>query len=83
MRVGLTSDRLTLAAADLADRVGFDAVTVAALARGFGVKDASLYSHVANLQELRTRVTVLALAELADRIADAVARRAARRQGQA
>ena len=76
MRVGLTSDRLTLAAADLADRVGFDAVTVAALARGFGVKDASLYSHVANLQELRTRVTVLALAELADRIADAVAGRA-------
>jgi AcrR family transcriptional regulator len=76
VRQGLTADRLTSAAADLADTVGFDAVTVAAVARTFGVKDASVYSHVANLQELRTRVTLLALAELADRIADAIAGRA-------
>jgi AcrR family transcriptional regulator len=75
-RVGLTAERLTLAAADLADEVGFENVTVSALARRFGVRDASLYSHVGNLAELRVRVALLALAELADRAADALAGRA-------
>ncbi len=45
-RAGLTPERLTRAAAELADEVGFGNVTVSALARRFGVKDASLYSHV-------------------------------------
>lgn len=72
-RAGITPERLTVAAADLADEVGFEAISLAALARGLGVKDASLYSHVAGLGDLRTRVTVLALAELADLLADAVA----------
>ncbi|MBG6136662.1 AcrR family transcriptional regulator [Longispora fulva] len=75
-RAGLTTERLTLAAADLADEVGFDNVTVSALARGFGVKDASLYSHIRNAHDLRSRVAVLALAELADRVAAALAGRA-------
>lgn len=72
-RAGITPHRLTTAAADLADEVGFDAISLAALARGLGVKDASLYSHVGSLKDLRTRVTLLALAELADRLSDAVA----------
>ncbi|MFE1839471.1 TetR/AcrR family transcriptional regulator [Streptomyces sviceus] len=75
-RAGLTADRLTEAAADLADEVGFENVTLAALAKRFGVKDASLYSHVRNLQDLRTRVALLAGGELIDRIAVAVAGRA-------
>ncbi|MER6815615.1 WHG domain-containing protein [Spirillospora sp. NPDC000708] len=75
-RAGLSAERVTRAAAELADEVGFDNVTVSALARRFGVKDASLYSHVKNVQDLRTRVAVLALAELADRAADALAGRA-------
>ncbi|MEU6371977.1 WHG domain-containing protein [Streptomyces sp. NPDC046909] len=75
-RAGITADRLTEAAADLADEVGFDNVTLSALARHFGVKDASLYSHVKNLQELRTRVALLAGGEMIDRIAVAVAGRA-------
>ncbi|MFG2457151.1 TetR/AcrR family transcriptional regulator [Streptomyces sp. NPDC048523] len=75
-RVGLTADRLTEAAADLADEVGFENVTLAALAKRFGVKDASLYAHVRNLQDLRTRVALLAGGELIDRIAVAVAGRA-------
>lgn len=52
-RAGLTVDRITQAAAALADEVGFEAVTLSALARSFGVKDASLYSHVKNLQDVR------------------------------
>ncbi len=75
-RAGVTVERLTRAAADLADEVGFENVTVSALARGFGVRDASLYSHVGNVQELKVRVAVLALAELADRVAAALAGRA-------
>ncbi|MFJ8942085.1 TetR-like C-terminal domain-containing protein [Streptomyces sp. NPDC102395] len=75
-RAGLTADRLVAAAADLADEVGFDGVTVSALARRFGVKDASLYSHVRGLKDLRTRVALLAGGEMIDRIAAAVAGRA-------
>ncbi|MFC9507530.1 TetR/AcrR family transcriptional regulator [Streptomyces sp. NPDC057002] len=75
-RVGLTPERLTEAGAELADEVGFDEVTVSALARRFDVKVASLYSHVKNSQDLRTRIALLALAEMADRAADALAGRA-------
>ncbi|MFE5186291.1 TetR/AcrR family transcriptional regulator [Streptomyces sp. NPDC056628] len=75
-RAGLTADRLAAAAAELADEVGFENVSLSALARHFGVKDASLYSHVRNLQDLRTRVALLAGGELIDRIAAAVAGRA-------
>lgn len=75
-RVGLTAERLTQAAAELADEIGFENVTVSALARRFGVTDASLYSHIRNAQDLRVRVACLALAELADRAADALAGRA-------
>jgi AcrR family transcriptional regulator len=77
-RAGLTVDRVVEAAADLADEIGFEKVTLSALARHFGVKDASLYSHVKNLQDLRTRVALLAGGEMIDRIAEAVAGRAGR-----
>ncbi|MFE3454017.1 TetR/AcrR family transcriptional regulator [Nonomuraea sp. NPDC059194] len=75
-RAGLTTDRVATAAADLADRIGFDKVTISALARGFGVKDASLYSHVRNLQDLRNKVAMIAARDMAERIVPAVAGRA-------
>lgn len=77
-RVGLTADRLIRAGAELADEAGFDQVTVTALARRFGVKAASLYSHVRNSHTLKTGIALLALEELADRAADALAGRAGR-----
>lgn len=77
-RAGLTAERLVRAAADLADEIGFDHITMSALARRFGVKDASLYSHIRNLGELRGRVAVLAAGEKTERIAAAVAGRAGR-----
>ncbi|WLQ38339.1 TetR-like C-terminal domain-containing protein [Streptomyces castrisilvae] len=76
VRAGLTTERVVAAAADLADSAGFGKVTISALARGFGVKDASLYSHVKNLNDLRTRVALLAAEEFIDRIEAAVAGRA-------
>ncbi|WP_282700253.1 TetR/AcrR family transcriptional regulator [Streptomyces sp. CC219B] len=75
-RAGLTPERLTRAGAELADEVGFDNVTVSALARRFDVKVASLYSHLRNSHELKTRIALLALEELADRAAEALAGRA-------
>ncbi|MDX3589342.1 TetR/AcrR family transcriptional regulator [Streptomyces europaeiscabiei] len=75
-RAGLTPDRITAAAVDLADQVGFENVSLSALARHFGVKDASLYSHVRNLQDLRGRMALLAGGEMIDLIAAAVAGRA-------
>ena len=75
-RAGLTVERLTRAGAELADEVGFDQVTASELARRFDVKVASLYSHVKNTQDLKTRIALLALEELADLAADAVAGRA-------
>jgi AcrR family transcriptional regulator len=75
-RVGLTTERLVRAGAELADEVGFEQVTVSALARRFDVKVASLYSHVKNSEDLKTRITLFALEELADRAADALAGRA-------
>ncbi|MEU1181026.1 TetR-like C-terminal domain-containing protein [Streptomyces sp. NPDC005820] len=72
-RAGLTADRLVAAAAELADEAGSDAVTLSALARRFGVKDASLYSHVRNLKDLRTRLALFVGGEMIDRIAPAVA----------
>ncbi|MCW7942574.1 TetR family transcriptional regulator [Streptomyces hygroscopicus] len=75
-RAGLTTARLVAGAADLADEVGFENVTVSALARRFGVKDASLYSHLRGVQDLRTRMALLAGEEMIDRIAAAVAGRA-------
>ncbi|MER5513585.1 TetR-like C-terminal domain-containing protein [Streptomyces sp. NPDC002763] len=74
-RAGITVDRLVAAAAELADEAGFEQVTLSALARRFGVKDASLYSHVRSLQDLRHRIARLAGGELIDRIAVAVAGR--------
>ncbi|MGW2229177.1 TetR/AcrR family transcriptional regulator [Streptomyces formicae] len=75
-RAGLTTDRLVRAGAELADEVGFAEVTVSALARRFDVKVASLYSHVKNSHDLKTRIALLALAELADRGSAALAGRA-------
>ncbi|MGW7817514.1 TetR/AcrR family transcriptional regulator [Streptomyces puniciscabiei] len=77
-RAGLTVDRVVAAAAELADEAGFENVTLSALARRFGVKDASLYSHVRGLADLRARLALHAGGELIDRIAAAVAGRAGR-----
>lgn len=77
-RTSLTPESLTTTAADLADEVGFDAVTVSAVARRVGVKPASVYFHLAGTDELRGRISTLALTELADRLGLALAGRAGR-----
>ncbi|GHF67146.1 transcriptional regulator [Streptomyces mashuensis] len=75
VRAGITAARLTEAAAAMADEAGLEKVTLSALARHFGVKDASLYSHVRNLRDLHVRIALLASEEMTGRIAAAVAGR--------
>lgn len=74
-RAGLTTERVVLAGADLADEVGLECVTVSALARTLGVRTASLYSHIDGSTALQEGIARLALDELADLAAEAVAGR--------
>jgi AcrR family transcriptional regulator len=77
-RAGLNAQVLTLSAAELADEEGLAEVTLAALARRFHVKAPSLYVRISSSRDLKQRVAVLALAETADRVGEAVAGRSGR-----
>jgi AcrR family transcriptional regulator len=77
-RAGLTAERVTAIGADLADEVGLGQVTMSQVARRLGVKDASLYAHVRNLDDLRGRIALLAADEKTIRIAEATAGRSGR-----
>ncbi|GAA1807685.1 TetR/AcrR family transcriptional regulator [Agromyces neolithicus] len=75
-RANLTTAVIQSAAADIADGDGYDAITISTIARRFGVQPASLYSHVRDLAAVKEGVQELALGELADRVAVAIAGRA-------
>ena len=72
-RPGLNRTAVVAAAADLADELGFDAVTISVLARHLGVRSPTLYSHVSGATDLRTAVTAYVLDELADATSAAMA----------
>ncbi|GAA0461373.1 TetR/AcrR family transcriptional regulator [Streptomyces stramineus] len=76
VRAGLTAERVTLTGAELADEAGFDHVSMSQVARRLGVKDASLYTHVRGLADLRGRIALLAADEKTLRIAEETAGRA-------
>jgi AcrR family transcriptional regulator len=59
---------LVRAAADLADRVGWDNLTLSQVAKDVNRHVTSLYAHVDSLDALRREVTLLALDELADEV---------------
>lgn len=77
-RAGLTRDKIITAAAEHADGYGFDTLTLAAIARLFGVRLPSLYAHVQSLHELKTGVALFALERLAQGTEEALAGRAGR-----
>jgi AcrR family transcriptional regulator len=60
------------AAADLVDREGWHALSLAHLARGLSRHASSMYAHVDGLDDLRKGVALLAATELADRVWSAV-----------
>ena len=77
-RAGLSPEVLVTAAAELADEIGFENVTIGVVARRFGVREPSLYSHIRNAHDLRVRVAARALNELADQLSEALAGRSKR-----
>ena len=74
-RAGLSTATVVEAAADLADEAGWDRLTLSAVAKRFRVADASLYSHVQGLADVRAQIATRSALEFADRIAMAVAGR--------
>lgn len=64
----LNRSAVVASAAEVADRDGFDAVTMSGVARHLGIQPASLYSHVRDLAALLEGIQELALAELADEV---------------
>jgi AcrR family transcriptional regulator len=65
-RAGLSADIVVAEAAKLVDEVGPDRLTLAALAKRFGVAQPSLYKHVDGLDSVHRRLAVLTANELSD-----------------
>jgi len=63
-RAGLTAERVVVEAGAVADEVGLDRLTLAAVAHRFGVSVPSLYKHVKGLDGLNRDLAVHAVREL-------------------
>ncbi|MFU8875561.1 TetR/AcrR family transcriptional regulator [Micromonospora sp. SL4-19] len=75
-RAGLTPQAVVREAAVLADEVGYDRLTLAALAGRLGVALPSLYKHVRGVEDLHQKLAVLATAEVANELTTAAVGRA-------
>jgi AcrR family transcriptional regulator len=69
-RPGLTRAAVVAAAAEIADREGAGALTLAALAARLGIKPPSLFNHIEGMASLRRELAMLALGELGDALAN-------------
>ena len=70
-RVGLDRATVVAAAAELSDREGLGALSLATLAVRLGVRPPSLYNHVAGMADLRRELGLLGVRELTRRLAHA------------
>jgi AcrR family transcriptional regulator len=70
-RAGLTEGLVVAEAERMADEVGLEHVTMAALAQRLGVRQPSLYKHVASLPALRRAIAVRTTTALTDELAHA------------
>lgn len=71
-RAGLTRQRVVEEAAAVADQVGWDRLSLAAVAERVGVRQPSLYKHIDSLDGLRGEVSTLGVRQLAEVLAKAV-----------
>ncbi|CAM4031225.1 TetR-like C-terminal domain-containing protein [Cohnella lubricantis] len=72
-RIGLDLPTLLTAAAEIADREGFEAVTLASLAQKLQIRSPSLYNHIAGLPDLRRHLALRGLATLSAQLEQEVA----------
>jgi AcrR family transcriptional regulator len=71
-KLGLTREQVVGAAAEVADRDGFDALSLAEVASALGVRSPSLYNHVDGLAGLRRQLSIHASGLLAAELAGSV-----------
>lgn len=77
-RQGLSTATVVATAADVADEVGLDRLTLALVAERSGVSLPALYKHVDGLDAARRGVALLSVAELTERMTAVAAGRAGR-----
>ncbi len=70
-RAGLTPERIISQAAAVADEVGLDRLTLAAVAQRCGVSLPGLYKHVSGLEEVRRGIALLGVREITGVVARA------------
>jgi len=70
-RAGLTEERVVEEAERLADEVGLSNLTLAALADRLGVRQPSLYKHIAGMDAVQRSIAIRAKVELTDTLARA------------
>ena len=70
-RAGLSRERVVHEAAAVADQLGLDQLTMAAVAERFGVALPSLYKHIGGIDALHRDLAVHGMAVLADTLRDA------------
>lgn len=63
-RIGLDLPTLLIAATEIADQKGIEAVTLASLAQKLEIKSPSLYNHVHGLKGLRKKMAIYGLEQL-------------------
>lgn len=69
--VGIGKERVVAVAAELADEVGLDQLTLAQVAARLGVKLPSLYNHVDGLAGLRRELALMGARQLLERLSRA------------
>ena len=69
-KLGLTLEKVIVAAAEIADRDGLDALSLASVASRLGVRSPSLYNHVDGLAGLRRQLSMHASRMLTAEVAD-------------
>lgn len=71
MRAGVKPETVVSAAADIADRDGWNEVTLSNVAGLLGIRTPSLYNHISGLDDLRAKLSVHASRMLLNALVDA------------
>lgn len=71
-KLGLTLEQVVQAAAEVANRDGFHALTLSSVASTLGIRPPSLYNHVDGLDGLRRQLTIHASGMLTAELTDSI-----------
>lgn len=75
-RIGIDGTAVLMAAVDVANAEGLEAVTITSVAKKLGIRPPSLYNHVSGLEQIRAELAKYALDRLFEHISASVGDRA-------